>query len=474
MATVWSARDDVLGRTVAVKLLHDHLARDDQFVQRFRREALAAARLAHPNIVAIYDSGSQPGDDAEEHFIVMEYCSGGTLDSLKSERGVLSPDAAMPIGITVCDALAYAHRAGIVHRDIKPANVLMSADGTVKVGDFGIAKAAFTGSDITTTGSILGTVTYLAPEQLDGREPDARSDIYSLGVVLYELLAGRPPFVAESQLATALKHQREAPAPLRSLRVGIPKAVEAVVMRALEKDPARRFASAEEMRSALERQSGASTQVFRSSDTTRSQQVAEAPSPTPRPGPRFLLPLLVLLALGVGAILTLPLLVEDRGGPADEAPRSRRNGDTATLRPIEVRNASDFDPYGGDGEHPEEAHLAIDDDAGTSWRTSTYESSLEALGKPGVGLLFDLGSDRDVERIRLRTDTPGYALEIRAGPNVPDDESSLEVVTRAGEVRPSSVLQAQGAGRYWLVWITSLPGGGGGSAQVAEVEFFGS
>jgi serine/threonine protein kinase len=165
MATVWRARDEVLARAVAVKVLHAHLARDEDFLTRFRREALAAARLSHPHIVAIYDTGREPGlDGTERPYIVMEHCAGGSLADALVRSGPMEPAKAAAVGATVCEALSYAHAAGVIHRDVKPANVLVSADGSLKVADFGIAKAAFAGGDLTTTGSILGTVTYLSPE----------------------------------------------------------------------------------------------------------------------------------------------------------------------------------------------------------------------------------------------------------------------------------------------------------------------
>src|SRR5688572_9681518 len=249
MATVWKARDEVLARFVALKILDPELAGDPSFLDRFRTEALAAARLAHPNIVQTFDTGE---DDDGNHFIVMEYCGGGTLEDLLEREGALAPDRAVSFAAHVCDALAYAHRHEIVHRDIKPGNVLLGADGSVKVGDFGIAKAAFASHDVTTTGKILGTVTYLSPEQARGEEPDGRSDLYSLGVLLFELLTGRPPFSAESPVATAMHHLKTEPPGPRAVKGNIPRALDAVVLRSLEKDPDARFSTADEMRRALE------------------------------------------------------------------------------------------------------------------------------------------------------------------------------------------------------------------------------
>src|SRR5688572_4602157 len=249
MATVWKARDEVLARFVALKILDRDLAQDPAFLERFRTEALAAARLAHPNIVQTYDTGE---DEGGHHFIVMEYCPGGTLQDLVKREGALPPERAVALVAHICDAIAYAHRHEVVHRDIKPGNVLVGIDGSVKVGDFGIAKAAFASKDVTTTGKILGTVTYLSPEQARGEEPDGRSDIYSLGVVLFELLTGRPPFEAESPVATAMHHLKSEPPGPRAVKGNIPRALDAVVLRSLEKDPDARFSTADEMRRALE------------------------------------------------------------------------------------------------------------------------------------------------------------------------------------------------------------------------------
>jgi eukaryotic-like serine/threonine-protein kinase len=482
MATVWRARDDVLARTVAVKILHSHLAADDDFLRRFRHEALAAARLSHPNIVAIYDSGAQAdADGVEQHYIVMEHCGGGTLADMVRSSGPLPPEQAVAVGAAICEALSYAHRAGVVHRDIKPANVLLGDGGSVKVADFGIAKAAFASGDITTTGAILGTVTYMAPEQVVGLEPDERSDLYSLGVVMYELLTGRPPFAGDTQLATALAHQHEAPPALRSLRVGIPKPLEAAVLRALAKDASERFASAEEMRAAL----GAGA---RRNDSTgvlpATPDASEADAPveveTAR-GAEYtkIVPVVLFVALAVALAFVLPSLL----GSADTGPPDRRAGGGASSQPagsegagtLRVRSVQDFDPHVGDGENPEEAPLAVDGDEATAWTTSTYSTPL-AEQKPGVGLRFDLGRPRDVTRVTLESATPGYAVEVRAGSEEPGDERDLDLIDglagAPGEAEMT--FEEPVSARYWLVWITALPGGGGGSASLNEVTFLGS
>ena len=470
MAAVWAARDDVLARPVAVKILHDHLAGDATFLERFRREALAAARLSHPNIVAIYDSGSEPDDGRERHFIVMEHCGGGTLAGVMAAEGPLPPARVVSIGAVVCDALAYAHENGIVHRDIKPANVLITEDGAIKVADFGIAKAAEATGDVTTTGSILGTVSYLSPEQARGDEPDARSDLYSLGVMLYELLVGRPPFSGETHIATAMKHLREPPPPPRSIRAGIPRALDVALLKALEKEPDDRYQSAGEMRAALLETKGATspgaTAVFeRPIARPAGADAAHGEQPSAL---RWVVPVLVLIAVAAGVAILISVL----SGRDDGSPRQSRPPGGSAAR-VQVAGVTDFDPHGSGGEHPEEAPLAADGDPTTAWTTESYDDPLSVIGKSGVGLVFDLGSPTEVTRVEIKSPSPGYDLELRAGDEPGDDETAFELVQSVQGAGPDETVTASSTNRYWLVWITSLPGGGGGTAAIGEVEFFG-
>jgi eukaryotic-like serine/threonine-protein kinase len=249
MATVFLGTDQVLGRTVAVKVLAPNYARDQNFVQRFRREAQAAARMNHPGVVSVYDTGSDDGT----HYIVMEHVQGRTLAEILKSEGHLLPDRAAEIAEAVAAALSFAHAQGIVHRDIKPANIMITPQGEVKVMDFGIARATASGDTLTQTATVLGTATYLSPEQAQGEPVDARSDIYSLGVVLYELLTGQPPFTGDSPVAVAYKHVREDPPSPSRLNQGVPQGLEAVTMKALAKNPSNRYQSADEMRADLDR-----------------------------------------------------------------------------------------------------------------------------------------------------------------------------------------------------------------------------
>lgn len=251
MAEVCLARDQLLERPVAVKILVPEFASDRNFVERFRREAQAAANLNHPNIVGVYDWGKEAGT----HFIVMEYVDGRSLADILRTEGTLHPDRAADIATDVAAALGFAHRNGVVHRDIKPGNVLISSQNIVKVTDFGIARAISRGAEenLTQTGSVMGTATYFSPEQAQGKPVDPRSDLYSLGVVMYEMVCGRPPFSGDSPVAIAYKHVQEQPTPLRHRNVDVPPAYEAVTLKLLAKNPANRYASAEDLRSDLRR-----------------------------------------------------------------------------------------------------------------------------------------------------------------------------------------------------------------------------
>jgi eukaryotic-like serine/threonine-protein kinase len=250
MSTVFMALDTVLERPVAVKLLAEHLADDEAFVARFRREALAAARLQHPNIVQVFDSGLD--EPSGRHYIVMEYVEGPSCADLIRDQGVLDVGQAVSIVRDACHGLDYAHRAGVVHRDVKPGNLLISKDtGAAKLADFGIAKAAEQ-TRITQVGSVLGTAAYLSPEQATGAESTPASDIYSLGVCAYQFLSGRLPHEYGSLTELALKQQGESAEPIRSYRPEVPEALDRAIRVCLEREPQARYASALDMADAMD------------------------------------------------------------------------------------------------------------------------------------------------------------------------------------------------------------------------------
>ncbi len=249
MADVFLARDQLLDRPVAVKVLFPQFAAEPSFVERFRREAQAAANLNHPSIVAVYDWGEHDNT----YFIVMEYVEGRSLAEIIKAEGTLHHDRAAEIAADTAAALGFAHRNGTVHRDVKGGNILITPSGQVKVTDFGIARAFGSGDELTQTGSVMGTATYFSPEQAQGKPVDPRSDLYSLGVVLFEMVTGRPPFVGESPVAIAYKHVQEMPPRPTSLNPAIPKQLEVIIARLLAKNPDQRYPSAEEVRADLRR-----------------------------------------------------------------------------------------------------------------------------------------------------------------------------------------------------------------------------
>jgi beta-lactam-binding protein with PASTA domain len=245
MADVYCAEDTHLGRQVALKVLHRRFAQDQEFVERFRREASAAAGLQHPNVVAVFDRGRHDGT----YYIAMEHLPGRTLKEIVTEQAPLAQEDVVDMGLQVLHAAGFAHRHGVIHRDFKPHNVIVDEQGRAKVTDFGIARAG--ASEMTETGSIMGTAQYLSPEQAQGHAVTATSDLYSIGVMLYEMLAGRLPFDGDSAVSIALKHLSEQPVPIAQLRPDVHPALESVVMAALAKDPARRWQSAEDFAEAL-------------------------------------------------------------------------------------------------------------------------------------------------------------------------------------------------------------------------------
>jgi eukaryotic-like serine/threonine-protein kinase len=247
MADVYQGHDRLLNRKVAVKILHSQLSNDEAFVKRFRKEAQAAANLTHPNIVGIYDWGQLDNT----YFIVMELVEGRSLREVLKSEGTLLPRRAVEIAADMSAALSVAHRAGLVHRDIKPGNILLSPDGTVKVTDFGIARAWDDSQELTRTGSVMGTATYFSPEQAQGSKADERSDVYSVGIVLYEMLAGAPPFRGDNPMAVAYQHVSQDAAAPSSINADVPASLDGIVLKAMAKNPEERYQTAEEMRQDL-------------------------------------------------------------------------------------------------------------------------------------------------------------------------------------------------------------------------------
>jgi serine/threonine-protein kinase len=469
MAEVWEALDQVLQRPVAVKLLHRHLAADEAFTQRFRAEAVAAARLHHPAIVAIYDTCTDDGHEA----IVMELVRGRTLRQYLDERGQLHPDEVVQIGADVADALTAAHSAGIVHRDIKPANILLCDDARVMVTDFGIAKVR-DDSDLTNTGTMLGTVKYLAPEQVEAAPIDGRTDIYALGVVLYEALVGRPPFHADTAAATALARLHQTPPTPRRSRPDVEPGLDATIMRAMARRPSDRFASAAELRAELLAPSPpAPTDPAHDPTTVAAQPVATPAEwgpppppppppfvPTPRPWPQapvsaprppnrdWLLPTFLSVLIGGSVLLAVALLArQDDSSPASSA-----------STPVTIAGASAFDPLGDGREHDGEADNLVDGDPDTAWRTETYASQDFGGAKPGVGLTLTLAAARDLRELRASSPTTGWAAEVYVADEIPDRLDDWgQPVAALGPIAGDATFDLDGTnGGAVLLWLTSL------------------
>lgn len=468
MAQVWVARDQVLDRPVALKLLHPRFAADRAFVARFRREAVAAARVNHPNIVAIFDTCS---DGEGREAIVMELVDGHDLRHELDERGPLPLNDVLLLGADVAGALSAAHEAGVIHRDIKPANILLAspADASgrrVLVTDFGIAKAFDGGAPLTQTGMILGTARYLAPEQVSGHPVDARTDLYALGAVLYEALAGRPAFSGEGDLATAMSRLHRDPVPLHQFRTDVPRSVEAIVARAMARDPDDRFRSADELRAnllaALRNESAATTLP-----APEPASAAEVASYVRRER-RWLIPTAVLvlaaLLLGGAGLTFGRTATEDLFDRAlDVVKPAPSPGTSETTTPpqadvLQVRQVRSFDPQGTDGEHDETLSLLVDGKTSTTWSTERYDDAFPKL-KEGVGFILQLEQPVTLDQLVLTSPAPGWRAEIYVADKVQDDLSGwgdpVKTVDGDSDSITTSLDGAQGAAV--LVWLVALP-----------------
>lgn len=452
MATVWRATDDVLAREVAVKVLHEHLAADEGFRERFRREAVSAAKLTHPNIVGLYDTGR----DGEHTFLVMELVEGSTLKDRFAD-GPLPVGQVARIGVQVARALAYAHARGLVHRDVKPANILIAHDGTVKVTDFGIAKADQS-EDLTSTGTVLGTAAYVSPEQIRGEPVDGAADQYGLGVVLYEALAGEQPFRAGSPLLTAAQRLEHDPRPVRSVRPEVPRGLETALQRAMAREPGERYPDLSAFGDALAEHADAEADVDLAEPAEpAAPATAERAEPVSAPDEDSAPPRRRRVARwgAVAALLVAAVLGWAAVGGTDVAEQLPFLDSTSEADPVAPQAIQVLDPGGSGGENDADVGNLVDGDEDTTWRTEHYESPAFGGLKSGVGVVIDLGEPMFVEQVVGRSVLESVDVELRAAEAIepePSDWRELDEVSDGSDLiqlAPDQPVQT----RYLLVWI---------------------
>jgi eukaryotic-like serine/threonine-protein kinase len=454
MSSVFRARDSQLERRVAIKILHEHYAQDPEYLERFRREARAVAKLSHPNIVTVMDRG----DDHGRQYIVFEYVEGENLKELVLRSGRLPVRQALELALAVADGLAFAHDRGLVHRDVKPQNVLLNGEGEVKVTDFGIARSLHVEQGVTQTGTVLGTGEYLAPEQASGTQVSPATDVYSLGVVLWELLAGDVPFTGENFVAVALRHVNEPPPRLRQRRPDVSPRLEAAVDRALAKDPARRFPSmttfAKELRACLAELEGEAPAPADDLAMTLVTPPVHAPPPARTRPParrrrrRPLVWVLVALVVG-GAAFAAVLLLRGAGHHGVLG----GGGAGSSGKPVQLHGLAGYDPQGDGVEGNAVAGEATDGSTLTSWSTETYRGPDFAGLKTGVGLVLAAGRPVKLAHLTLTTPTPGFTAEIQAGDSPTGGFTADSAPQTVDGTTKTFDLDGKTA-RYYVIWIT--------------------
>jgi serine/threonine-protein kinase len=455
MSTVYLAKDETLERLVAVKVLHGEISDQPDQIERFRREARSVAQLSHPNVVAVIDAG----EDSGHPYIVFEYVEGETLKQRIDRLHQLPVDEAVAYAIEIGRGLQLAHARRLVHRDVKPQNVLIDAEGRAKVTDFGIARS-LESDGLTKTGRVLGTTDYVSPEQAMGQDVDARSDIYSLAVLLYEMLTGRVPFEAETLVGVAMKHVNEPMPNVQHRRPEVSSAVAAAIERATDKEPKRRYDDMAGMLADLE--GALEVEVARGGGAHGEATTVIESVPEKR---RLLSGRRASMA-GVGLVIVAALVAlgfvifagedERRGGGGGGA-------DGSGGEQISLASAEDFDPEGDSSEHPEEVEFAIDDDATSAWSTETYDTGpavVDAAGKAGVGLILDAGEAVEATSVGVSSTTGGWSFEVYAAEDGPPTALSgwgAPIGEGADVETDASVeLEPQGPARFYLIWITDL------------------
>jgi serine/threonine-protein kinase len=471
MSTVYRAFDETLERQVAIKIMHSEISSDDAALERFRREARTVAQLSHPHVVMVIDAGEDEGHP----YIVFEHVRGETLKDRIRREGPLPVAEAIAYAIEIGRALQAAHERGLVHRDVKPQNVLLDEEGRAKVTDFGIALG-LESNQLTAAGKVIGTTDYVSPEQAMGDEVSGQSDVYSLGIVLYEMLVGEVPFSGESHVSVAMKHVREGLPDVQRRRPEVSAALAAVLERATAKDKAARHPSMEalvrDLEEVLTYESARSGGATGEATTILSQLPAGIAGRRSR---RRTIGLgLLYLAIAAAVAVVAALVVNGESAQNDPAAL----GD---LRPIELNesDAHEYDPPPGDGRERGTEALAVDGDPSTAWETERYDTPDLGNLKKGVGLYLDAGRPIVARAMRIVTPKDGWKMEVRvARGSVPGDVSGWTLVASDEMDASRKTLDLDTAGqrsRYYLIWITELTEGatGGSSAAISEVRLLG-
>jgi eukaryotic-like serine/threonine-protein kinase len=473
MSTVYRALDETLQRQVAIKLMNREVATDSDQLERFRREARAVAQLSHPNIVGVIDAGEDEG----RPYIVFEYVEGETLKERIRRMGRLPVAEAVAYAIEIARALGAAHARHIVHRDVKPQNVLIDEEGSAKVTDFGIART-LDEEGLTADGRVLGTTDYVSPEQALGQHVNGQSDLYSLGVVLYEMLTGEVPFKGESQVAVAMKHVREPIPDVQTKRPEVLAALAAVVENATAKHQEDRYANDAELIADLEdvlaietaRSGSATGEVTTVLRTLPSRKQRRVPFRVRHRLTAILIAVIVLAPL-IGGVVWLTTRAHHGTGKLPQAAPAAAPSQVSLCQSC----AHDFDPLGNNlAEHPNEVGLAIDSQLNTKWTTETYQNG--NLGKAGVGLYLDANPGTTARAMRIDTDTPGFSAQVYARNSRPAltwPDGDWHLIGNADRVeRRQDIRLTSGATRYryYLLWITGL--GGNDQAAINELALY--
>jgi len=498
MSTVYRAFDTVLERPVAIKLLHAGIAADGDQLERFRREARLVAQVSHPHVVTVIDAGEEPASPNGAQgsgsagpacpYIVLEYVDGETLKDLIRREGPLEIAQAVAYALELARALGEAHAHQLVHRDVKPQNVLIIAEGAAKITDFGIARP-LTEAALTMPGRVLATTDYIAPEQALGEPVSGRSDLYSLGIVLFEMLTGDVPFHGESAVAVAMKHVREELPDVQRLRPGISAATAAVIERACAKDPERRYPDAQSMAADLEQ--ALALEASRSGQATGdvTSVLRTLPGEAQRRLPwrmrhpvTWVAALAVLVLAGVAVALLAAFLQTHRGAGVSASPPAKGLLEV----PLAQAAAHGYNPFGTEPENRDQVDNLVDNDPNTTWSTERYYSgTLVKAGGVGTGLYLDAAPGVAAKALSVKTSTPGFPLQVYAADRINLNYpygSSVPLSARGwhGPVGETSRVVSGGrvalhvggrAYRYYLLWLTGLPSGEQ-SATISEVALF--